>query len=63
MGKVVKSNGRIGSLLLSKGAGTLAAVPHGVYPGCLSPPGTPIYVAVPSTALAQRVLQASAMNN
>eukprot|EP00957_Ditylum_brightwellii_P179125 13646651-Ditylum_brightwellii.AAC.1 len=62
MGKVVGSNGHIGSLLLSKGAGTLAAVPCGVYLGCFSPPGTPIYVDVPSTALAQIVLQASAMN-
>jgi len=41
----VGANGRMGSLLLSK---TARAVPRGVAPGCLSPIGTPIYVATPA---------------
>jgi len=43
--EVVGANGRMGSLLLSK---TARAVPRGVAPGCLSPIGTPIYVATPA---------------
>ena len=50
-GEVVGAQGRVGSLLLRAGAGELAAVPRGVAPGGLSPPGTPIIVATPASAL------------
>ena len=51
-GEVVGGTGRIGSLLLRSGGGMLAAVPRGLAPGCLSPPGTPILVTAPADALA-----------
>lgn len=54
-GEVVGSTGRIGSLLLRSGGGLLAASPRGVSPGSLSPPGTPIFVAVPASAVAEVV--------
>lgn len=57
-GEVYGATGRIGSLLLRSGAGKLAAVPRGLAPGCLSPPGTPILVTVPTDALAD-VLRAT----
>ena len=50
-GEVVGASGRIGSLLLRSGGGRLAAVPRGLAPGCLSPPGTPILVTAPADAL------------
>ena len=51
LGEVIGASGRIGSLLLRAGRGDLAAVPRGVAPGALSPPGTPIIVATPASAL------------
>ena len=57
-GEVYGATGRIGSLLLRSGAGKLAAVPRGLAPGCLSPPGTPILVTAPTDALAN-VLRAT----
>jgi hypothetical protein len=57
-GEVYGATGRIGSLLLRSGAGKLAAVPRGLAPGCLSPPGTPILVTSPTDALAN-VLRAT----
>jgi hypothetical protein len=57
-GEVYGATGRIGSLLLRSGAGKLAAVPRGLAPGCLSPPGTPILVTAPTDALAD-VLRAT----
>ena len=51
-GEVVGSTGRIGSLILRSGGGLLAASPRGLRPGSLSPPGTPIFVAVPTSAIA-----------
>ena len=52
-GEVVGANGRIGSLLLRAGLGTLAAVPRGMAPGALSPAGTPIIVATHASALTE----------
>jgi len=57
-GEVVGARGRIGSLLLRAGGGSLAATPRGVAPGALSPPGTPILVAAPASAVAD-VLRAT----
>ena len=57
-GEVVGARGRIGSLLLRAGGGSLAATPRGVAPGTLSPPGTPILVAAPASAVAD-VLRAT----
>lgn len=57
-GEVVGASGRIGSLCLGAGRGTLAAVPRGLAPGGLSPPGQPIIVAVPASAL-ESVLRAT----
>ena len=50
-GEVIGATGRIGSLLLRTGQGSLAATPRGVAPGGLSPPGTPIIVTTPAEAL------------
>ena len=50
-GEVIGATGRIGSLLLRTGAGSLAATPRGIAPGGLSPAGTPIIVATPAEAL------------
>ena len=50
-GEVVGARGRIGSLLLRAGGGSLAATPRGVAPGALSPPGTPILVTAPASAV------------
>ena len=50
-GEVVGATGRIGSLLLRSGCGTLAATPRGVSPGSFSEPGTPIFVAVHAAAV------------
>ena len=55
-GEVVGCGGRIGSLLLRAGDGTLAATPRGVAPGGLSPPGTPLIVATPASALPEVLL-------
>ena len=57
-GEVVGANGRIGSLLLRAGLGTLAAVPRGTAPGALSPAGSPIIVATHASALTE-VLEAT----
>ena len=57
-GEVVGARGRIGSLLLRAGGGSLAATPRGVAPGALSPPGTPILVAAPASAV-EDVLRAT----
>ena len=57
-GEVVGARGRIGSLLLRAGGGSLAATPRGVAPGTLSPPGTPILVTAPASAVAD-VLRAT----
>ena len=57
-GEVVGAKGRIGSLLLRAGGGSLAATPRGVAPGALSPPGTPILVTAPASAVAD-VLRAT----
>lgn len=50
-GEVVGAGGRIGSFLLSQGDGHLAPVPRDVPPGLLSPPGTPIFVAINAAAI------------
>ena len=50
-GEVVGARGRIGSFLLRAGRGNLAATPRGVAPGALSPPGAPILVAAPASAV------------
>ena len=57
-GEVVGATGRIGSLLLRAGKGSLAAVPRGLAPGSLSPAGTPIIVAVHASML-EPVLRAT----
>ena len=57
-GEVIGGSGRIGSLILRAGRGTLAAVPRGLAPGGLSPPGTPIIVAANTDAL-PRILRST----
>lgn len=46
--EVVGASGRMGSQWLRQNGSV--AVPRGVSPGCLSPPGIPIYIATPSSS-------------
>lgn len=50
-GEIVGSAGRIGSFLLRSSCCACASPPRGVAPGCSSPPGTPIFVSVPTEAI------------
>lgn len=50
-GEIVGSTGRIGSYLLRSSCSACSSPPRGVSPGCSSPPGTPIFVTVPTNAI------------
>lgn len=50
--EVVGASGRIGSFLLRSGNGDFVNVPRDALPGSLTGAGSPIYVSVPATQVA-----------